>query len=108
MLPESVVFSSIGEDDQNTPTHGHNTKAGGPARTQDPTESELGDNARDVLLLPESDGFALHPSDRPDWGELEVVEDEVPEDGEHGWHPGGLPPIPGLRDDEGFELGLES
>ena len=87
----------------------------------------VGNHARDVLLLPESDWFALPSSDRPDWCFLEVEEvagghgfNDLPEAGEHGYRlpvdrgehsdpvedgdrwGGGL----GLRDDEPFEWDL--
>ena len=79
----------------------------------------VGDHARDILLLPESDWFALHPSDRPDWSFLVVEEldhgfDDVPEAGEHGYRvPHLVEPVEysdsgglGLRDDEPFEWDL--
>ena len=82
-------------------------------------EEGVGDNARDILLLPESDWFALHSSDSPDWSFLVVEEfdhgfDDVPEAGEHGYRvPHLVEPVEysdsgglGLRDDEPFEWDL--
>ena len=74
----------------------------------------VGDNARDLLLLPENSWFSLHPLDRPDWSLLEVQELEpgvhdIPEEGDHGYQlrnslPCALDEWSGLRYDERAEV----